>query len=137
MNGTLIRLSTLLGRIGIALIFLVSGAELAADFAGTAAALTSKGIPAASVMLLGALAFELGGSVLVLLGFRARLGALLLLLFLLPTTLLFHNFWASTGAEGKSQMMQFLKNLGIMGGLLLLCAYGAGPLSLDARRRGR
>jgi putative oxidoreductase len=137
MNGTLIRLCTLLGRIGIALIFLVSGAGKAADFAGTAGMMTSKGIPAAPVLLLGALACELGGAALVLLGFRARLGAFLLLVFLLPTTFLFHNFWGSTGAEGTAQLLQFLKNLSIMGGLLLLCAYGAGPLSLDARRRGR
>ncbi len=137
MNATLIRFTTLLGRVCIALIFLISGAGKAADLPGTAAYMTSKGIPSASVLLLGALVCEFGGATLVLLGFRARLGAFLLLLFLIPTTFIFHNFWAATGAEATAQMLQFLKNVAIMGGLLLLCAYGAGPLSLDARRRGR
>jgi putative oxidoreductase len=137
MSGTLIRLTTLLGRVCIALIFLVSGAGKIANLQGTAAFMASKGIPAAPVVMLGALGCELGGAALVLLGFRARLGAFLLLVFLLPTTLLFHNFWSATGPEGAAQTLEFLKNLGIMGGLLLLCAYGAGPLSLDARRRGR
>jgi putative oxidoreductase len=89
----------------------------------------------AKYMLALALCFEIAGAVMVLLGWRARFGALLLVLFLIPTTLVYHDFWILTGVQRTAQMLQFLKNLSIIGGLLMVCAYGSGPLGLDGRRR--
>ena len=135
MNGGFIRICTLLGRICLAAIFFVSAAGKMSDIAGTTGFMASKGIPMAGLLIWGALACEIIGGLLVLVGFRARFGAFLLLLFLIPTTLIIHNFWGVAGQERTAQMLQFLKNVAIMGGLLLVCAYGAGPLGLDARRR--
>jgi uncharacterized membrane protein YphA (DoxX/SURF4 family) len=135
MQGEVIRTATLLGRVLLALIFLASGIIKASDSARAAESMTAKGIPMASLLLWIAIACELLGALSLVLGFRARAGAGLLLLFLIPTTLVFHNFWSLTGGERTLQLLQFLKNAGIMGGLLLVCAYGAGPMSLDARSR--
>ena len=57
------------------------------------------------------------------------------LLFMIPTTLLFHNFWAFEGAQQTAQRIHFMKNLAIMGGILYVMAFGAGPLSVDQRKR--
>jgi len=135
MNGGLVRLTTLLARIFLALIFLVSAAGKLADYGGTVGHMTAQGLPVAKYLLAGAIFFEIAGGLMVLLGWRARFGALLLVLFLIPTTLVYHAFWGYTGVERTLQMLQFLKNLAIIGGLLMVCAYGSGPLGLDGRRR--
>ena len=135
MSGGMIRLLTLLGRLCLAAIFFVSAFGKMSDIAGTTGYMASKGIPMAGVLLWAALFCEIVGALLLVVGFRARLGAFLLVLFLVPTTFVFHNFWSLAGQERTAMLLQFLKNLGIIGGLLLVCAYGAGPLGLDARRR--
>ena len=136
MSGGLIRLSTLLARVCLSLIFLFAAYGMIRDFERTVADMTTKGVPAAKAALVAALVMEIGGALLLLLGHRARLGAWVLILFLAPVTVLYHNFWsAPTPAAGTVQAIQFLKNLAIMGGLLLVGAYGGGPLGLDARRR--
>lgn len=80
---------------------------------------------APTLLVLGTIA-ELGGGLLILLGIQVRLGAVILCLFLIPSTLLFHNFWAVEGNEQQIQMIMFLKNLCIFGGSLLLLAFGKG-----------
>ncbi|HZM69498.1 MAG TPA: DoxX family protein [Candidatus Cryosericum sp.] len=135
MQGEMIRITTLLGRVLLSLVFVASGLIKAFDSTRAAESMTAKGIPMASALLWIAIACELLGALSLVLGFRARAGAALLLLFLIPTTLVFHNFWSLAAGERTVQLLQFLKNAGIMGGLLLVCAYGAGPLSLDARSR--
>jgi putative oxidoreductase len=124
----------LLGRILLALIFLISGLGKIFDWQGTAGYMASKGMPLIPFFLLGAIVLELAGGLAVLLGFKARIGALLLIVFLIPATLIFHNFWTLTGMERQIQMIMFLKNLAIMGGLLLVVGLGPGPLSLDEKR---
>jgi len=111
------------GRVFLSLIFIVSGLGALFHFHDTAGMMASKGMPGASLLLVGAIAFELLGGLSVLTGFKARLGALALILFLIPTTFIFHNFWALQGMEQQNQMAHFLKNLGLMGGLLLLASY--------------
>jgi len=135
MNGGLVRLTTLIGRVCLALIFFVSAAGKMADYGGTVGNMTSQGLPMARYLLAGALLFEIAGGLMVLFGWRARFGALLLVLFLIPTTLVYHDFWTYAGVERTAQMLQFMKNLAILGGLLMVCAYGSGPLGLDGRRR--
>lgn len=78
---------------------------------------------------------ELGGGLALLFGYQARLAAALLALWLVPVTLTFHNFWAFHGPDQQAQVVNFLKNLAIIGGLLRLASDGAGAISLDARRR--
>ena len=121
----------LIGRILLSLIFLVSAAGKLFNFNGTAGMMSAKGFPVASLFLVGALAFELLGGLSVLTGYKARLGAAALIIFLIPTTLIFHNFWAAQGMEQQMQAANFLKNVAIAGGLALLVAFGPGPLSID------
>jgi putative oxidoreductase len=121
----------LIGRILLSLIFLISAAGKLFNFTGTAGMMSAKGFPVASLFLVGALAFELLGGLSVLTGYKARLGAAALIVFLIPTTLIFHNFWAVQGLEQQMQAAMFLKNLAIAGGLALVIAFGSGPLSVD------
>lgn len=127
----------LIGRILIAAIFVLSGVGKVTDFNATADMMAGKGFPLAWLFLTGAIAFELLGGLSLLLGYFTRWGAWLLILFLIPTTLLFHNFWSFTGGEAQMQMINFLKNLAILGGLGYVAAYGAGAFSLDAWREHR
>lgn len=89
-------------------------------------------VPLAPTLLVIATIAELLGGALVLLGFQVRLGALILCLFLIPTTLLFHNFWVFEGKEMELQLSIFLRNLSIFGGGLILLALGKGPNRLTA-----
>lgn len=125
----------LIGRILIALIFLYSGFGKIAGFAGIAGYMTSKGMPMAEFLVLGALVFELAGAIMLVVGWRVHWGALLLIVFMIPATLLFHNFWAVDAAQYQNQLNHFLKNVAMIGGLLYVMAFGAGPLSLDHRSK--
>lgn len=124
----------LVGRILMALIFLVSGFGKITGFAGTAGFMASKGMPFAEVLLAGALVFELAGAIMLILGWRVHWGALLLIVFMIPATLMFHNFWAVDAAQYQNQLNHFLKNVAMTGGLLYVMAFGAGPLSMDSRK---
>ena len=119
-------LGSLIGRILLVLIFLHSGIGKIENFEGTAKFMAQYGMPYTSFFLFGATIFELAGSVLVILGYYARFGALLLLLFLIPTTIIFH-----TNFDDPSQMIHFMKNVSMFGGLLVLLAMGAGRFSMD------
>jgi putative oxidoreductase len=122
----------LVGRVALGAIFLVSALGKLSGWSGTVAFAASKGVP--EVLLVGAVALELLGAASLLLGLRARWGAVALLVFLVPVTLVFHDFWAYQGAEQKLQSIEFLKNLSIGGGLLSVVGAGAGALSFDALR---
>ena len=125
------------GRILLALIFLMSGVGKIADWSGTAGYMEFKGMPLVPLFLVGAIVLEVAGSLSVILGFKARLGALALIVFTIPTTLIFHAFWAVGAEQQQIEMIMFMKNLGLTGGLLMVMAFGAGPLSIDARSGGR
>jgi putative oxidoreductase len=127
--------TALLGRVFLASIFLVSAYGKLGNWAATVQSMSLKGMPAAQVFLVGAVALEILGGLFVLFGYRARLGAVGLIIFLIPTTLIFHNFWSSPEAQMMVQRTHFLKNLGIIGGLFMVSAFGPGGLSLDKRNR--
>jgi putative oxidoreductase len=75
------------------------------------------------------------GALSILLGYRAKVGAWLIALFLIPVTLMMHKFWTvSDPMMAQIQMIMFMKNTAMLGGALLISQFGAGPLSLDARR---
>lgn len=125
----------LVGRILLASLFLVSGITKLTSLDQTAGYMASVGIPSAHALALIAGCAEILGGLALVVGALTRLASLGLILFLIPTTLLFHNFWALEGPEQQMQMVNFLKNLQIMGGLALLIAFGPGRYSVDARAR--
>ena len=123
----------LVARVLLATIFLVSGFAKIADWGGTAEHMASRGLPLIPVLLAGAILVEAGGGLMLLLGLRTREVAMVMLLYLVPVTLVFHPFWAVAPAERLPQMVNFLKNIAIMGGLLHVFAFGPGRLSVDER----
>ena len=124
----------LVGRILLSAIFVQAGISKIFNWEATAGYMQAQGMPLVPLFLLGAIGVEIAGGLSVLIGFFARLGALALFLFLVPTTLIFHAFWAVPEAHQQIQMVMFMKNLAIMGGLLMVVAYGAGPFSFDKRK---
>ncbi|MBN2081358.1 DoxX family protein [bacterium] len=132
----ILRYGTLAGRIFLALIFLGAAFNKITNFAGvrgymqSAMGGLSEGV--LSFLLAGAIAFLVVGGLSVLLGCQVRTGALLLFVFLVIVTPIFHPFWAVPAEQFQMQMVNFQKNLAIMGGLMLVMAFGAGPLSVDA-----
>lgn len=121
------RFIPLVARAFLVAIFFRSGIGKVLDFAGTQEQIAGQGLPLAGLLTVGAIVFELAGALSVLLGYKARWGALLLILFLIPTTLIFH-----TDFSQQAQVTQFFKNLAIIGGLLFVTYYGSGPLSVDS-----
>ena len=130
MNPTLQNTAAVAGRILLGLLFVISGFGKITGFAGTAAFMASKGMPMAEALLVGAIAIELVGGLMLVAGFKARWAALAIAAFLVPTTLIFHS---PLGPDGQAQMTQFLKNLSILGGMLVLAAFGPGAWSVDRR----
>ncbi len=119
----------LIGRLLIATIFLVSAFGKLAAPTGTIGYIASVGLPAPTLAYAAALATELGGGLLLVLGYRTRLVALGLAIFSVVSALFFHS-----ALGDQNQMFHFLKNLAMAGGLLQFVAYGAGAFSLDQRR---
>lgn len=132
--GTIERIAPLVGRILLALIFLMSGLNKFTGLAGTAGYIASKGLPLPQLLATGAAVVELVGGVLLIIGWKARWAALVLFIFTALAALLFHNFWAVAPEQAQNQMIHFMKNLAIMGGLLYVVAYGGGPLSVEDPR---
>lgn len=121
-----------IGRFLFSIIFIMSG--LNHFTSGSISYAASQGIPMADILVPISGLLALIGGVSVLLGFHARVGAGLLLLFLVPVTILMHNFWAYTDPEtAQVQMIHFMKNLSMIGAATLIAFYGAGPISLDHR----
>jgi len=125
----------LAGRILFTVIFLFGApGHFTATYAGYAA---QAGVPPPGVLVPIAGVIALAGALSVLLGYRAKQGAWLLVVFLIPVTLYMHKFWGLTDPMMvQMQQAHFLKNVGLLGGALLIAYFGSGPLSLDARRTG-
>ncbi len=121
----------LVGRILLAAIFLVAGSRKILAFAGTVGYLAKLGFPAPEVMAVIAIVIEIGGSILLIIGWRARWIAWLLMLFVLVATFAAHRFWEFDASQYNNQLNHFLKNVAILGGLLFLAAFGPGPSSVD------
>lgn len=124
----------LTGRILMGLIFLVSGFFKIMGYSQMVAFATAKGLPVASIGIACAIVVEVVGGLMLMSGFKTRIAAWILFLYLIPVTVLFHNFWALKGMEQQDNMVHFLKNLAIMGGLLLLAGTGPGAHSVDERK---
>ena len=126
------RFASLVARLGLAAIFIHSGFGKLADPAGTAGALSAKHMAAPLLLAIVAGSVELVGGLLLAVGWKTRWAALALALFLIPTTLLFHNPSGLPAAQAAMQEVQLFKNLAIFGGLMSTVAWGAGLISLDA-----
>ena len=134
MNTNVQNTAALVGRILLALIFIISGFGKITGYAGTAGYMASKGLPMVAVLLPLTILVELGGGLLIALGWKARWAAAVIFLFIIPVTLVFHNPVGLDAAQAQQQMINLLKNLSIMGGMLGLFAFGPGGFSLDAKQ---
>lgn len=131
--GTIQGLTALVGRLFLVAIFLMSAlANKIPQFSQVAESMKNEGVPEPKIMLVGAIAFLLAGGVSVLIGYRARLGAALLLIFLILATYFYHDFWNITDeAKKQMEMGSFVKNVALMGAMLFIIANGAGAWSMD------
>ena len=116
----------LAARICLCIIFINSGIGKIFGFAGTASMMANQGLPIANILLIFTIAFQLLGGFSLLLGYQVKLGSILLILFLIPATLVFHN-----PIINPEEVNNFLKNVGLIGGLLMTIYAGAGALSID------
>lgn len=135
MNTTATGILTVAARAMMATIFLLSAVgNKIPNFSAVAGYMGSEGVPAPKLMLAGAIVFLLVGSVSLILGYKARIGAGMLLVFLLLATYFFHDFWTVADAAARQdQTIQFMKNLSMMGAMLFVVAGGSGAWSLDRR----
>ena len=124
-----------LSRVLLGFIFLVSAVGVNIPrFDELANSMAIEGIPFSEVMLIGAIIFLIAGSLSIMLGFRAKIGASLLFIFLALATYYFHDFWTLTDAQDKQiQMTHFMKNLSLMGAMLFVVVHGSGAVSLDEK----
>lgn len=125
-----------LARLCLSAIFIYAGIQKFLFHDATLQYMAAKNLPAVPVLLVLAALVELIGGACLIIGFKTRTAAALLLLFLIPATYLFHDFWNVGGADKQLQTLMFLKNIAIMGGLLLLIACGSGRCGVDACCRG-
>jgi putative oxidoreductase len=121
----------LAGRLLIATIFLVAGIRKVLGFAGTVGYFTKLGFPAAEAFAVIAIIIELGGAILLIVGWRTRWVAWLLALFVAIATAMAHRFWEFDAAQFNNQLNHFLKNVAIIGGLLFVATFGPGRASVD------
>ena len=126
--------AALTGRILFSLIFLAGGlGHFSAQSIGYAA---SQGVPLASVLVPISGVISMAGALSILLGYKAKLGAWLLVIFLVPVTLMLHKFWTIQDPMTRQMdMVMFMKNLGLLGGALFIAFFGAGPASIDNKAK--
>ena len=124
---------TVLSRLLLCTIFLMAAVgNKIPHFSDVARVMGSVGVPAPQFLLVGAIVFLIVGSLSIIAGYKARIGAVLLLTFLVLASYYFHPFWKMEGQAQQQQMIQFMKNLSMMGAMLFIVANGSGPMSLDS-----
>lgn len=122
--------AALAGRILLALIFMWSGVDKIVHHSGALGYVASAGLPFPDILLALSIILELGGGLALVLGWKARRAAALIFLYLIPVTAIFHNP-IGAGAHAQEQLIHMMKNLSIMGGMLMLVAFGPGAWSLE------
>ena len=123
------------GRLLPALLFIPAGFGKITGFAGTVGYIASVGLPLPTVAASVATVVEIGAGLALVFGFGTRIAALVLALFTLVATLFFHAFWSVPADQQMVQQLLFYKNVAVVGGLLILVAFGAGAWSVDERRK--
>ncbi len=123
-----------IARVLLALMFVLAGVFKFAGLAGTAGYIASKGLPMPMLLAVLTAILEVVAGIALAVGFQARWAALALALFTLLASFIFHNFWAMPPEQMMVNQLMFMKNLAVVGGLLFVFSFGAGPASMDARR---
>jgi len=121
----------LVARVLMAIIFVAAGLSKLMAFGPTAGYIASQGIPLSQLVTAGTIALEIGGGIMLITGFQARLAAAALAFFTLVAAVLFHNFWAAEPDQFQNQLIHFQKNLAMVGGLLMVVLHGSGAYSLS------
>ena len=121
----------LVSRIFIASLFLVAGTRKLLAYAGTVGYFTKLGFPAADAFAVAAIVIEIGCGLMLLVGWRTRWAAWLLIVFVAIATAMAHRFWEFEPAQLNNQLNHFLKNLAVIGGLVFVASFGPGRLALD------
>ncbi len=125
------RFGPLVGRILIALIFVESGFGKLTGFDGTVGYIASHGLPLPQLAAIAAIVVELGGGLMIIAGWKARWAAAAMFVFIAIASFLFHAYWAAPAEQMHNQMIHFMKNISILGGLLYVVVHGSGAFSLD------
>lgn len=123
----------LAGRVLLALMFVLGGYRKLTHLEGTANYIAAAGLPAPGLLAVLVGLFELCAGLALVFGFKARWAALALGLFTLIASLMFHKFWAVAADQQSVQYLLFMKNMAVAGGMFIVAAWGAGPLSIDHR----
>ena len=123
-----------IARVLLALMFLLAGISKFGDLQGTAGYIASGGLPMPQVLAFATAALEVVAALMLIVGWQARWAALALAVFTLMASLFFHKFWALPADQQYMQQLMFMKNSAVIGGLLMVFAFGPGSLSLDGRR---
>lgn len=132
MNNVINQWGPLAGRILISLIFIMSGLGKVFQFDGQVAYAASQGVPLASLAIIISIIAELAAAAMIVFGFKARLGAFILLLWMIPVSLMMHAFWNIEDPMAQQMnMIMFMKNLSMMGAMLLIMSFGPGPKSIN------
>ena len=124
----------LVGRVLLALIFIIAGFGKITGFDGTVGYMQAYNVPMTQVLAVLAIIVELGGGLMIAVGCKARWAAAAIFIFVLIASFIFHAFWAVPADQAQLQNIMFMKNLAIMGGMLYIIVYGSGPLSVDKNR---
>lgn len=128
------KIAALIGRLLFSLVFLISGLTLFS--AGDIGYAASQGVPLAGLLVPIAGVLSILGGVSILLGYKTRIGAVMIVVFLVPVTLVFHHFWTIADPGTRAiQMVDFMKNISILGGSLMILVHGPGEFSLDSRNK--
>jgi putative oxidoreductase len=130
MNNAL----NLIGRLLLAAVFLPAGLSKLSGFEGTVGYIASVGLPLPTVAAVVALVVEILGAIALVVGFQTRIAAAVLAVFTLVASVFFHAFWAAAPEQAFIQQLMFFKNIGLIGGLLVLVSSGAGAWSIDAKK---
>jgi putative oxidoreductase len=127
------RYGPLVGRVLLALIFITAGFSKINGFGGTVGYIEAYGLPMAQICAIIAIIVELGGGIMIAVGWKARWGAAALFIFVLIASVVFHAFWAVEADQVQLQNIMFMKNIAIMGGMLYIMVHGSGPMSVDKK----
>jgi len=125
---------TLIARILLAGIFITAGLSKIGGFEGTVGYIASKGLPFSGLIAALTIAVEVLGGIAIVIGYKARITGFVLAVFTILAAVIFHNFWDAPADQAYIQNIMFMKNMSIAGGLLLLTIFGAGGLSIDAKK---
>jgi putative oxidoreductase len=124
----------LVGRVLLVLMFIIAGYGKITGFEGTIGYMQAHNMPMTQVLAVIAIIIELGGGIMIAVGWKARWGAAAIFIFVLVASIIFHAFWTVPADQAQLQNILFMKNLAIMGGMLYIIVYGSGPLSVDKNR---